>query len=274
MNNSSLSNSQPLAGRHILVTRPAHQSDAIQQHLTELGAQCTPLPLLEIQPVAASDDRYTLIKHQIMNLDLYRVVICISPNAARLAIDWIDEYWPQIPVGIEWFAIGKTTQSILASAGIEATCAPKGFDSEAMLDMPDLDQLDGAKILILRGQGGRATLEEGLSQRGALVEYANLYDRVCPDYDDSIIESRIYQSPPDSILITSGEALSNFVTVAKGSKNQFSINPLLHCMLVVPSKRIADLAKQQGFTKIIVAQGPDDLAMADALQHNDSEANA
>jgi uroporphyrinogen-III synthase len=264
---------RPLAGRRVLVTRPAHQSDAIQARLTHLGAHCIPLPLLDIKPVCEGDDRFVLIKHQIMNLDLYRMVICISPNAARIALDWIDQYWPQLPVGIDWFAIGKTTQAILAEVGIEASCSAKGFDSQAMLDMPHLEGVEGSKILILRGQGGRPTLEEGLSGRGASVEYANLYDRVCPDYDDSIIESRIYQSAPDSILITSGEALSNFVTVAKGSKNQFSINPLLNCTLVVPSKRIAELAKQQGFTKIMVAEGPADIAMANALQHNDSEAN-
>jgi uroporphyrinogen-III synthase len=265
---------KPLTGQRVLITRPHHQSDALQQKLEAQGAACTQLPLLEIKPIQEQDVRYPLIKHQMMNLDLFNVVICISPNAARIALDWIDQYWPQLPIGIDWLAIGKSTQALLSNAGIVARCPPKGFDSEAMLELPDLTHLQGSKVLIIRGQGGRETLEEGLSDRGAHVEYANLYDRVCPDYDDSTVESRIYQTPPDSILITSGEALSNFVTVAQGSKNQFTINPLLNTTLVVPSKRIAELAKQQGFKKIIVAQGPDDQAMTDALQYNDSEANA
>ena len=264
-----------LTGQRVLVTRPAHQAAQQIQQLRDCGATPIPLPLLAIHPIEATDPRYHLLKTQMMNIDEYQIIICVSPNAAKLAIEWIDEYWPQLPVGIEWLAIGGKTEAMLNDAGIPAKRPAEGFNSEAMLTMPTLTELNGAKVLILRGDGGRATLAEGLSQRGAIVTYANLYDRCCPTYEDTLIQSTIYQSSLTSILITSGEALDNFVTVVKGRQQQFSINSLLSLYLVVPSERIAEKARTIGFTTIMVAQGPDDESMIKALTlANDSEANA
>lgn len=266
---------RPLQGLRVLVTRPAHQSDEQVRLLTERGADAVRLPLLDIQPVRDGHEGYPLLRQQMMNLDTYTTLICISPNAARLALEWLDEYWPQPPIGIQWYAIGKKTAATLRAAGIDATVPAEGFDSEAMLTLPELADMAHQRILILRGQGGRGTLAETLSARGARVEYANLYQRVCPAYPDAVIKSTIYNQSLSSILITSGEALSNFVKVAKGTQQQFSIDSLLSLYLVVPSTRIAELADKIGFKQIIVAQAPDDLSMIMALNPaNDAEAHA
>lgn len=264
-----------LKGQCVLVTRPAHQAAQQISLLQACGAVAVPLPALEISPVTETDPRYSLLRSQIMNLDNYSIVICISPNAAHLALEWIDQFWPQQPIGIQWYAIGQKTEKILNEQNIPATSSAIGFDSEAMLTLPDLHDIQGKRILILRGSSGRLTLAETLSARGAKVEYANLYDRRCPEYDDNLIKSTIYNSQLSSILITSGEALSNFVTVAQGRQKQFSTDSLHQLYLVVPSERIADQARHIGFTRIKVAQGPDDISMVTALNSaNDSEANA
>ncbi|WP_136681466.1 uroporphyrinogen-III synthase [Neptunomonas sp. XY-337] len=261
-----LNSRQVLDGQRVLVTRPTHQSANQIALLKAAGADPVHLPALQITPVAPADARYPYIKTQMMNLDLYDVVICVSPNAATITLDWIDTYWPQLPVGIQWFAIGKRTAAVLETGGIDAAVPAKGFDSEAMLVLPELQSLENKRVLILRGQGGRATLAETLSARGAQVEYANLYDRTCPHYDADHIKSTIYNPTPSAILITSGEALSNFVKVAQNQQREFSLNSLLATYLVVPSERVAETARELGFTNIHVAQGPDDQAMVNALQ--------
>lgn len=264
-----------LIGQRVLVTRPIHQQAQQMRLLSELHAQPISLPLLEICPTDSSHPDFQLIKQQIMNLDLYQIVICISPNAARIAADLIDQYWPQLPINIQWYAIGQKSANILRENGIPAIHSNAGFDSEAMLTMPELEHLEHSKVLILRGHGGRTTLAETLSERGAKVEYANLYTRKCPSYSDEHIKSTIYNSGLSSILITSGEALDNFVKVARGSQTEFSINSLLSLYLVVPSERIAEQARKIGFLNILVAQGPDDSSMIAALKPTtDSEANA
>ncbi len=264
-----------LSGQHVLVTRPIHQAAEQIRLLESCGAEVTHLPMLDISPIGSNDARYGLLKTQMMNLDLYHIIICISPNAATLAHEWIDQYWPQLPINIDWYAIGKKTAALLNSFDIPARYSPAGFDSEAMLTMPALQSLNNKKVLILRGSSGRTTLAETLTSRGAHVEYANLYDRQTPVYGDSHIKSTIYNSALSSILITSGEALANFVTVAAGQHKQFSTDSLHGLYLVVPSARIAEQARLMGFTRIKVAQGPDDISMVKALNPvNDSETDA
>ena len=45
-------------------------------------------------------------------------------------------------------------------------------DSEALLDLPELRQVEGRSIAIFSGEGGRPTLRETLVQRGASVTVA------------------------------------------------------------------------------------------------------
>jgi uroporphyrinogen-III synthase len=50
-------------------------------------------------------------------------------------------------------------------------CPAQAFTSEALLALPELRQLPGRRILILRGEGGREHLRETLRARGAEVDY-------------------------------------------------------------------------------------------------------
>ncbi len=254
----------------ILVTRPAHQAAGQAALLETLGAEPVLLPLLEITPVDASDPDFNLLKSKVMDLDLYHKVIFISANSAICGIDLIDQYWPQLPVGIEWLAIGRQTAAQLNNLGITATQSPEGYDSEALLSLPQLQQIETDKILIMRGNGGRETLAEQLTQRGAKVDYANLYQRTAPHYTSEQISSIIgnvssrstYSAKPlSAILITSGEALNNLTHLIA----DHNLKKLLHTTLVVPSERVARIAAQLGYTRVITASGPDNQAMAETV---------
>lgn len=265
---------QTLLGQRILLTRPAHQITALSQAISSAGGQPVELPLLEIVPEPSDTSQAALNRNLIMNLDLYSSVIFVSTNAARIGGSLIDDYWPQLPLGVNWLAIGNSTRQALLEYDIQARHNPVGYDSEALLSLPELQHFDQQKVLIIRGNGGRETLAETLRSRGAQVDYADLYRRQCPDYSDGIIESTIYAQLPSAILITSGESLHNLLQLAAGSARQFSTAQLLGCKLVVPSRRLAELATSSGFKDICVATGPDDKNMVQALlQNQDSEAN-
>lgn len=254
----------------ILVTRPAHQAAGQAALLESIGAEPVLFPLLEIKPVVESDPGFNLLKSKVMDLDLYHKVIFISGNAVTYGIDLIDQYWPQLPVGIEWLAIGRQTAAQLDNLGISATQPPDGYDSEALLAMPQLQQIATDKILIMRGEGGRETLAEQLRQRGAKVDYADLYQRTAPHYTSEQISSTIGSAsnnstsstePLTAVLITSGEALNNLTQLI----TDHSLKQLLHTTLVVPSERVARIAAELGYTRVITASGPDNQAMAEAV---------
>ncbi len=253
-----------LAGKRILVTRPAHQAAGQAELLEQLGAEAVQLPLLQIAPTADSDSAFPLLKQRILDLDLYQKIIFISANAVQYGFDMIDQYWPQLPVGIHWLAIGKQTAQALRRYDIEAE-APQGYDSEALLACEALQAIAGQRILIMRGQGGREMLGDVLTARGARVDYADLYHRLCPDYTSQMISSTIYSQPLDAILITSGEALHNLTVILTAQNN---LTDSLETPIMVPSERVAQQAHSLGFTRVTIAEGADSQAMAQAVISN------
>lgn len=255
---------RPLAGLRVLVTRPAHQAQGQIEQLAALGAEPVPLPLLEIQEIDESEpDAFNSIKAKVLDLDLYTGVIFVSPNASRIGARWIDEYWPQLPLGVQWLAIGAATAKTLSALDIPAYHVTGGFDSEALLADPLLQQVAEQRFLIMRGEGGRELLGDTLSARGARIDYADLYRRICPRYSAADIKSTIYTQRLSAILITSGEALYNLLELAGTEPD------LLSTELIVPSARIAEIAQARGFNRIRIADGPDDSSMIRAIRPAD-----
>lgn len=250
-----------MANPRILVTRPAHQAAGQAELLTSLGLDPIQLPLLEITPVNESDPGFALLKSRIMDLDLYHSVIFISANAVTAGMDLIDQYWPQLPIGIQWLAIGRQTAIKLETYGITALQSAAGYDSEALLSLPQLQQVDEHRVLIMRGAGGRETLAQQLSQRGARVDYADLYRRSLPPYTSRQISSTIGEKPFAAVLLTSGEALNNLTKLI----SEHGLKTLQRTTLVVPSERVARIANELGYTRVITASGPDNQAMAETV---------
>ncbi|MFC6670871.1 uroporphyrinogen-III synthase [Marinobacterium aestuariivivens] len=205
---------RPLAGQRVLVTRPRHQAADQAEELRRLGAEPVLLPLLEIEPIPQDDPAFAAARRCVLDLDLYHAVIFVSANAARFGAELIDDYWPQLPVGVHWLAIGAKTAATLDAHGIRAYHSTEGYDSEALLRAEPLQQVADKRILILRGDSGRDTLASELRSRGARVDYASLYRRGAPTPDPAHLESTIYARALSAILITSGESLTNLVRLA------------------------------------------------------------
>ncbi|MEH6649661.1 MAG: uroporphyrinogen-III synthase [Motiliproteus sp.] len=257
----------PLAGQRILVTRPAHQANALCDNLRQLGAEPIRFPTLAITPIAQHDSGYPLLKQRFLDLDLYHAVIFISANAVRLAYEQIDQYWPQLPLQITWLPVGSATASTLQRLLPEAV-APShndsaAMDSENLLALPELQQLSGKRVLICRGEGGRELLAQTLQQRGAQLDYAELYRREIPVYSQTEIESIIYKSAASAMLVSSGEALLNLVALT--GTNDEPHSKLIDLPVVLPSQRVAALASKLGFTCVRVAANATDAAMITVL---------
>tara|TARA_R110001583_G_scaffold21499_1_gene81692 strand:+ start:4961 stop:5794 length:834 start_codon:yes stop_codon:yes gene_type:complete len=253
----------PLAGQRVLVTRPEHQADALCASLIALGAEAIRFPTLNIRPTTKDDHDYPHLNNCFLNLDQYHAVIFISANAAKIGYDWIDHYWPQLPVATLWLAVGAATGRCLSQLGLPASAAGGSMDTETLLALPQLQQICDSKILICRGQGGREQLADELRLRGAKVDYADLYQREIPVYSQPEIKSIIYKSAISAILVSSGEGLCNLLNLTKQPDSKKSA--LSNTPLVVPSQRVAILAQQGHFNHIEVAANATDAAMIDAL---------
>ncbi len=160
---------------HVLVTRPQGQQQALVTALLEAGFVVSQQSALCIEPFPLSAVERSLL----LNLDQYHAVFFVSANAARLALQALDELWPQWPVGVHWLAVGPATAEVLSAAGMQAELPRTGFDSEAVLELDCLRDLPGKRVLICSGEGGRELFANTLQRRGAEVDVLPLYQRVC-----------------------------------------------------------------------------------------------
>lgn len=196
-----------LAGLHILNTRPAHQAQELTVALRAAGAAVTELPLLAIVPLAlsAADQRLLL------ELDRYDAVFFVSANAARHGLDAVANAWPQWPHHLPAFAVGERTARVLRDAALYVH-VPAQADSEGLLAMPELQQVQGRKFLLFRGEGGREWLLDGLRERGALVDVLELYRRELPAMAQT--QWQAVQPVPDVVVLTSPDAMRHWLQVA------------------------------------------------------------
>ncbi|MDZ4262360.1 MAG: uroporphyrinogen-III synthase, partial [Pseudomonadota bacterium] len=138
-------------------------------------------------------------------------------------------------------AVGKQTATLLQQQYQRPILAPSaGADSEALLALAELQQVEGSRVLIVRGEGGRELLAEALSQRGASVEYAEVYRRIRPERDLGALQNH---GPIDLITATSNASLQNLYDMASAPQRRW----LLQLPLVVIGQRCAALAQQLGF---------------------------
>jgi uroporphyrinogen-III synthase len=163
-------------------------------------------------------------------------------------------------------AIGKATAAALASASLPADIVPEhGFTSEALLEHPQLALAAGARILIVRGRGGREVMQQTFAARGFSVDTLDVYERVLPALDESRraeVESHWAAGSIDAVTATSVETLSNLsALLSEQGRQLLKLTPL-----VVPSGRVRDAAAQMGLCgECLVASGADDESIAGAL---------
>ncbi len=257
--------SAALAGLEVLITRPAHQAGEWQHCLEAQGAQVFSIPVLEIKALDEPADLQA-IKNSILELDNYQIVIFVSQNAVSAASDWIDRYWPQTPVGIEFLAIGQKTAESLQREGFDLVSdtqvAQGAMNSEALLSLPCLQSIEAKKILICRGLGGRPLLAEALEQRGAIVDYCELYRRELPSGVQADLE-QLEWSPKALSLVSvhSGESLQNlFHNLPSSHFEQW-----LQRALLVPGERVAKAARDFGFCNVICADNASSESMLKAI---------
>ena len=253
-----------LTGLHILVTRPKGQAEKLLAGIHAAGGTGVHYPVMQIAPLDKTVDAtiYQTCKQLIMDIDQFQHIIFISGNAVKFGMEWISQYWPQLPIGLKWYGIGSSTIASLQRENVvvNETSHIGSMDSETLLQHPDLQQLAQQKVLIVRGVGGREYLAEQLSARGATVEYAECYRRGIETSPVEQLPAVIKEKRIDIICVNSVESLQHLITMASES-----LNELQKKAVVVPGERVAAFAKDKGFTQITVANNASDQAVLACL---------
>jgi len=185
-------------------------------------------------------------------LEEFDLAVFVSPTAAECAFERIQR------AGVPVAAVGSGTRRVLEALGAREVLAPEsGADSEALLALPQLHEVAGKRILIVRGEGGRELLADTLAARGARTEYLECYRRMLPHADMAPLIAAWERGEIDAVTVSSSASLDNLITL-------LGVPRLAATPIFVNHARVAERAREVGIPEPIVA-GPGDEETADAL---------
>jgi uroporphyrinogen-III synthase len=237
-----------LAGRGVLVTRPRELASGLAGRIEAAGGRAILFPVIEIDPLPPPP--------ALQRLAEYDLVVFISPTTVAIAAPHAKDLQKA-----RLAAIGAgTRQALERHAGRTVLAPAAGGDSETLLALPELADLSGCRVLIVRGEGGRALLGDALNSRGARVEYAECYRRRRPAADPAPLLARWQYRAVDAVTMFSAESLANLLQIV----GEAGVARVRETPLFVPHERVARAAAQQGVREVVVS-GASDAEMLERL---------
>ncbi len=239
-----------------LVVRPEPQATSLSQALITAGHQPVSCPLLTFEP----GNELAQLPALLEGLTASDYIIAVSVQAVSFTHQALQQQglsWPNV----HYIGVGEATGDAFTAVGIRDAAVPDDPRSEGIIALPGLEEMQGRRVVILRGNGGRHMIAPTLSARGAQVDYCEVYRRQYRDDPQRKLVKSWQLQGVDSIIMTSGGLLSHTVELVAPETKDW----LLSRLLIVPSIRVVLEAKALGFTHIINAEGASNEALVNAL---------
>lgn len=247
-----------LKGFGIAITRPVTQAKKLSALIRDSGGEAISFPLIDIVPL----QDYSALDHTIQALQTYNWAIFISSNAVQNGMPRLLTQFSELPQKLEFAAIGPVTACELMQLGAPRVFVPKNrFDSESLLSLPEMQMMQGKQVMIFRGVGGREILADTLKARGALVTFAECYQRINPQSDCLHLNQLWQNEQCHAAVVTSSEAMRHLLEMTNDGSDEW----IRHMKICVNHARIAEEALAAGL-HVTVADAPGDEAMLACLQ--------
>ena len=193
-----------------------------------------------------------------LNLDEYRGVVCVSPTAARVLVNALDQYWPMPPVAVTWLCNGPRTASVLQAAGLPVRFPANGNTAEDVLQLPETLEVTNDKWLIVKGEGGRVTYPAVLTARGASVVSLDVYRR---EMDEQALQQMPSLAASCDVVWLSSEFLGE--QMLQRNRDFWLAWP---GQWWLSSTRIQQWARREGLHNTEIANGATPAAMCHMIQ--------
>jgi uroporphyrinogen-III synthase len=244
-----------LAGLSVLVTRPEQQSEGLCDLIQAAHGRPVRFPTIEILGPA---DKHAA-RAELGAASHADVLVFVSANAVQYAFPMLPE---QLPLDIDIAAVGNATARALSGSGLDPTLVPKRMDSEGLLALPELQEVAGKTIYILRGNGGRELLSETLRERGAQVRQVEVYRRELPQRHAAAANLvRGWEHLVQVVIATSNAIVDNLYTLLGDEGAEY----LRRTPIIVVSQRMAEHVIERGCEHVHVANSATDADLLTAL---------
>ena len=229
---------------YVISLRPHGGHDALRRAARRQGAGLLALSPWRISPC---DDAAT--QDALRAALACPIVVFTSPAAVSTA----QALQPlSASPGQSWLAVGSGTAAALRRAGIGEVAFPQRMDSEGLLALADLADLRGTAVGFVTAPDGRDLLVPTLRARGADVHRAEVYRRESIPLGARALAAFAALETPACLLLSSGGALQEVLAqLPDGLADRLKTLPV-----VAASERLADAAREAGFDRIVIAEGP------------------
>lgn len=245
----------------IAITRPVEQAKKLNALISQHGGAAISFPLIDIVPLAD----YSQFDNTLNKIDNHDWAIFISSNAVQNGMPRLLSKFNPLPPQLQFAAIGPATAAELTQMGAPEVLIPQHrFDSESLLSLPEMQAMQGKRVMIFRGIGGREVLADTLKARGAQVTFAECYQRVNPQSDCLLLEQLWQNKQCHAIVVTSSEAMRHLLEMTNNGSDTWIRN----IAICVNHARIAEEALLTGATglHLTIADAPGDEAMLACIQ--------
>lgn len=242
----------------ILVTRPDERGKQLTDLLNQAGRVALHLPLFTFE----SGKELESLPKKLNQLNPSDYVFLVSKSAVDFSVKTLKEIGFHWREDLQYFTVGQRTAQHFSCQSEQSIRYPiEQENSEGLLALPEMLQLNGKQILILRGNGGREYFSEQAKKRGAIIEIVECYRREPISYNSDEQSSICKRSGVDTLVVTSLETLHALIAFTPESEQDW----LKGCKLVTVSARIADVAKSQGWQTVILSPKADNQSLLKTL---------
>ncbi|WP_462156778.1 uroporphyrinogen-III C-methyltransferase [Pseudoalteromonas sp. GB56] len=181
---------------HIVVTRPQGKGEEIVARLERQGYKASLCPVLRIDYLATPEQ-------QLATLNEADIAVFVSQDA----VHGLHQQLPKLSNTIQCFAVGDTTAHTLKSLFNINAITPRQQDSEGLVALSQLQNVDSKNVVLVKGRGGRTVIAKTLKERGAFVNAVAVYERVALLPDSEQWLSEWHAAEVDGLVVTSNSGI-------------------------------------------------------------------
>lgn len=181
---------------HIVVTRPQGKGQELADLLVRQGHKVTQCPVLNIEYLTSDEQ-------ELATLDEADIAVFVSQDA----VIGLHQQRPSLPASVQCVAVGEATAEALESYFKCRALVPETHDSEGMIALPELQQVEGKNVVLVKGRGGRTLLAKTLKQRGAFINPLVVYQRLAAQPSSDAWLQQWQQDQVDALVVTSNSSV-------------------------------------------------------------------
>ncbi len=252
-------NTGPLQGKTILITRPKEQAEEFARLLADKGARLLFVPTIRIAPPQDWDQCDGAIR----TLKVYDGIVFTSANAARYffqraAGNGTQETQTTLkhkPI----YVVGDKTGDAVSKEGFSPTAFPGVHDAQELALALANRSPKGKRFLFPRGDLAGNDLAGVLKPAGATIDEIIVYETLAPrDEDAKFIRERLASETIDVATFFSPSSVRNLLATVEREM-------LVSCVIAAIGASTASAIEECGFHVGIIAAKPSAADLAEAI---------